>query len=74
MKVVTVSSACRSRKDLIESTTPCRNVQIVGLCPGLNPVCPALLVTKSEGYITTPRQLLNQVFGVGGVVGRNKKH
>ena len=45
----------RSREDLIESTTPCHDAQMVGLYLGSNPVRLTVLATKSEDYTTTPQ-------------------
>ena len=47
----------RNRADLIESTTPCYDAQVMGSYGGSNPLRLTVLASKSEDYTTVPQNL-----------------
>ena len=47
----------RNRADLIESTTPCHDAQVVGLYRDSNPLRLTILAAMSEDYTTAPQHL-----------------
>ena len=47
----------RNRADLIESATPCHDVQVVGLYRDSNPLRLTILAAMSEDYTTAPQHL-----------------
>ena len=47
----------RNRADLIESTTPCHDAQVVGPYRDSNPLRLTILAAMSEDYTTAPQHL-----------------